>query len=72
VAASAEGEARVGPAVSYGIGQGATMVGVLWGLLYWKEFAGADKAVRTRLVIMFSAFLVGLVLLSLAPIFVSK
>ena len=72
VAASAEGEARVGPAVSYGIGQGATMVGVLWGLLYWKEFAGADQTVRTRLIIMFSAFLAGLILLSLAPIFAAK
>jgi glucose uptake protein len=69
VAASAQGEARVGPAVSYGLGQGATMVSVLWGLLYWKEFAGADSKVKTLLTVMFLAFLIGLAMVSTAPLF---
>jgi glucose uptake protein len=69
VAASAQGEARVGPAVSYGLGQGATMISVLWGLLYWKEFAGSDSKVKALLTIMFVAFLIGLTMVSLAPIF---
>ena len=29
---------KAGPAISYGLGQGATMVAVLWGVLVWKEF----------------------------------
>jgi glucose uptake protein len=69
VAASAQAEARVGPAVSYGIGQGATMIGVLWGLLYWKEFAGADRRVRILIGLMLAAFVVGLVMVSVAPLF---
>jgi glucose uptake protein len=69
VAASAQANARVGPAVSYGIGQGATMVGALWGLLYWKEFAGANKRVRTLIAVMLVAFVVGLGMVSIAPLF---
>jgi glucose uptake protein len=69
VAASAQGEARVGPAVSYVIGQGATMVSILWGLLYWKEFAGANARVRGLIGIMLAAFAVGLGLVAIAPIF---
>jgi glucose uptake protein len=40
VAASAPNKVQVGPAISYAIGQGATMVSALWGVLVWKEFAG--------------------------------
>ncbi len=36
VAASAPPEVNVGPAVSYAMGQGATMISALWGLLVWK------------------------------------
>ncbi len=68
VAASAQGEARVGPAVSYVIGQGATMVSVLWGLFYWKEFAGANPRVNRMLGIMLTCFVLGLVLVALAPV----
>ncbi len=69
VAASAQGEARVGPAVSYVIGQGATMVSVLWGLIYWKEFAGANARVRTLIAVMLAAFVIGLILVALAPLY---
>ena len=30
-----------GPALAYGLGQGATMVGAFWGVFIWKEFKGA-------------------------------
>lgn len=69
VAASAQGKAQVGPAVSYAIGQGATMISALWGLLVWKEFAGADQRVRMLLGIMLVLFIVGLGLVSIAPLF---
>ena len=41
----ASGAHLVGPAVSYSIGQGATMVSACWGVFVWREFAGAPRAV---------------------------
>jgi glucose uptake protein len=67
-AASAEGPAKVGPAVSYGIGQGATMVSALWGIFVWREFAGADSKVRTLVAVMLILFVGGLTLVSIAPL----
>ena len=68
VAASAEGKASVGPAVSYGVGQGATLVSALWGLFVWKEFAGAPAKVVTMLALMLALFVIGLVMISIAPL----
>ncbi|MGI8741702.1 MAG: AcrB/AcrD/AcrF family protein [Bryobacteraceae bacterium] len=68
VAASAP-KGILGPAVSYAIGQGATMISALWGLLVWREFAGAVSRVRMLLVSMFILFLAGLVLVSVAPLY---
>jgi glucose uptake protein len=59
---------NVGPAISLGIGQCATLVSVLWGLLVWKEFAGAPGSVKRTLALMMLFFAGGLALLSLAPI----
>ena len=69
VAASAEQNAKVGPAVSYAIGQGATMVSALWGLFLWKEFAGADFRVKNLLYVMMALFVCGLAMVSLAPLY---
>ena len=68
VAASAEQNAKVGPAASYALGQGATMVSALWGLFLWKEFEGADFRVKTLLYLMIALFLIGLGMVSLAPL----
>jgi glucose uptake protein len=68
VAAAAEGNAKAGPAVSYGFGQGATMVSALWGILLWHEFAGADNKVRSMIAGMFVLFIGGLALVSIAPL----
>jgi glucose uptake protein len=59
---------NVGPAISLAIGQCATLISVLWGLLVWKEFAGTPSRVKLLLGIMIGLFAAGLVLLSLAPI----
>jgi glucose uptake protein len=59
----------VGPAVSYSIGQGATMVSALWGVFVWKEFAAAPARARTFLVAMFLLFCAGLSSIALAPLF---
>lgn len=69
VAASAPPEVNVGPAVSYAMGQGATMISALWGLLVWKEFAGAAPRVKMLLAIMMILFIAGLTLVSIAPLY---
>ncbi len=58
----------VGPAVSYSIGQGATMVSAVWGVFVWKEFANAPGRAKTLLAWMFVLFLCGLSAIALAPI----
>jgi len=67
VAASAPESVQVGPAISYALGQGATMVSALWGLLVWNEFAGASGRVRALVVVMLVLFVCGLALISAAP-----
>ena len=49
-----------GPALSYGLGQGATMVGALWGVFIWKEFTGAPAGTWKLLGAMFVFYLLGL------------
>ena len=66
----ASGAHLVGPAVSYSIGQGATMVSACWGVFVWREFAGAPRAVKTvLLVLMFMFFLIGLGSIAVAPLY---
>jgi glucose uptake protein len=60
--------AMVGPATSYALGQGATMVGAIWGVFVWKEFAGAPLATKQMLALMFGVFVIGLVCVALAPV----
>jgi glucose uptake protein len=55
-----------GAAISYALGQGATMVAALWGVFIWKEFKGADKTVNLLLVLMFILFTAGLGLIIVA------
>lgn len=54
---------KAGYAISYGLGQGATLIAALWGVFIWKEFKGADKQVNTLIIFMFIAYLLGLALL---------
>lgn len=58
----------VGPATSYAIGQGATMVSAIWGVFVWKEFRGAGPKVKRLLALMFFFFLLGLTAVALAPL----
>src|SRR6266566_1002275 len=51
----------VGPATSYALGQGATMVSAVWGVFVWKEFRGAGPDVKRLLTLMFVLFVCGLV-----------
>jgi len=54
---------KAGYAISYGLGQGATMVAAIWGVFIWKEFKGAPKGTSLLLVLMFLFFLAGLALI---------
>ncbi|HBC79902.1 MAG TPA: multidrug DMT transporter permease [Bacteroidales bacterium] len=54
---------KAGYAISYGLGQGATLIAALWGVFIWKEFKGASKQVNTLILLMFLAYLAGLALL---------
>ena len=65
----ASGAHLVGPAVSYSIGQGATMISACWGVFVWREFAGAPRSARRLLVFMFVFFLLGLSAVALAPLY---
>ncbi|WP_282159793.1 GRP family sugar transporter [Ulvibacterium marinum] len=51
---------KAGPAISYGLGQGATVVAALWGIFVWKEFKGAPKGVTGMLNAMLLLYIVGL------------
>jgi glucose uptake protein len=65
----ASGDAvHVGPAVSYAMGQGATLISALWGILLWKEFRGADSKTKALLALMLILFALGLTLVSMAPL----
>jgi glucose uptake protein len=65
----ASGAHLVGPAVSYSIGQGATMVSACWGVFVWREFAGAPRSAHMLLVLMFVFFILGLGAIALAPLY---
>jgi glucose uptake protein len=58
----------VGPAASYALGQGSTMVGTIWGVFVWREFKGADATTKRLLTLMFALFISGLVCVALAPV----
>jgi len=57
---------KAGPAVSYGLGQGATVVAAVWGIYVWKEFDQAPKGTKPILNIMLLLYMVGLSLIILS------
>jgi glucose uptake protein len=69
VASVAHLDRPIGPAVSYSIGQGATMISACWGVFVWHEFAGAPRSAKTLLFLMFVFFLLGLGSIALAPLY---
>ncbi|NOT75782.1 MAG: multidrug DMT transporter permease [Cyclobacteriaceae bacterium] len=57
---------KAGAAISYGLGQGATLIAAFWGVFIWKEFRNAPKGVSTLLAIMFILFFAGIISIILA------
>jgi len=58
----------IGPATSFSMGEGNTMISALWGVFVWKEFRGANSRVRLYLALMFLCFLLGLTSIALSPV----
>lgn len=58
-----------GFAISYGLGQGATLVAALWGVFVWREFKEASVQVNRLLKAMFFFYGIGLILIILAKLF---
>ncbi|MEN8228910.1 MAG: multidrug DMT transporter permease [Bacteroidota bacterium] len=56
---------QAGFAISYGLGQGATLIAALWGVFIWKEF-GKAEGLKGILTTMFLLYLAGLALIIVA------
>jgi glucose uptake protein len=51
---------KAGAALAYGLGQGATLIGALWGVFIWREFKTAPKGTNAFLASMFAFYIIGL------------
>jgi glucose uptake protein len=49
-----------GPAISYALGQGATLIAALWGIFIWKEFRDAPAGTRPLVALMLAGYCAGL------------
>jgi len=57
-----------GPAVSYALGQGATLVAAIWGVFIWKEFRSAPRGTNPLIATMFAGYACGLALIGMATL----
>ena len=57
---------EAGPAISYGLGQGATVVAAVWGIYVWREFRNASQSTYRILNAMLLCYVIGLGLLIVA------
>ncbi len=70
VATAAQGAANLGPSLTTFLSQAFAVVAALWGLLVWKEFAGADTKVNALSGVTIVLYILGLIMISLAPMYV--
>ena len=54
---------KAGAAISYGLGQGATVVAAIWGIFIWREFKNAPKGTSAILNIMLALYICGLAMI---------
>jgi glucose uptake protein len=57
-----------GPAISYALGQGATLVAAIWGLFIWREFRAAPAGTNKYLGLMLAGYAIGLILIGAATL----
>ncbi|WP_020600577.1 GRP family sugar transporter [Spirosoma panaciterrae] len=63
MASSLLASGAAGYAISYGLGQGATIIAVLWGVFIWHEFRGAPSTSNRYLMLMGLCYVLGLALI---------
>ncbi len=63
MASSLLASGQAGYAISYGLGQGATIIAVLWGVFIWREFRGAPVISSRYLTLMGLCYVLGLALI---------
>jgi len=56
------------PAVSYALSNAAPVVAILWGVFVWKEFKDAPTGTNRILAIMFTLYLIGLVIITASKV----
>lgn len=54
---------KAGYAISYGLGQGATLIAAIWGVFVWKEFKNAPKGTDLLIRLMFVFYVLGLTII---------
>jgi glucose uptake protein len=57
-----------GPAISYALGQGATLVAAIWGVVIWKEFRAAQAGTARLIALMFAGYALGLIIIGVATL----
>jgi glucose uptake protein len=57
-----------GPAISYALGQGATLIAAIWGVFIWREFVGAPRGTGRFIALMFIGYVAGLALIGAASL----
>lgn len=57
-----------GPAISYALGQGATLIAALWGVFVWREFRDARPGAKPLVALMLVAYTFGIVLIGRATL----
>ena len=57
-----------GPAISYALGQGATLVAAVWGVFVWREFRQAPSGTMPYVVLMFIGYAAGLSMIGAATL----
>jgi len=59
---------QAGPAIAYGLGQGATLVAAIWGVFVWKEFKDLPPKNKWLIPMMFLLFVSGIGLIITAKL----
>jgi len=57
-----------GPAISYALGQGATLIAALWGVFVWQEFRTARPGTKPLIATMLTAYALGIILIGRATL----
>lgn len=57
-----------GPAISYALGQGATLVAAIWGVVIWREFRNAPAGTAVYIALMFFGYAAGLCMIGAATL----